>query len=165
MNPEEIKVKDFYEKLKKINANHWASWFFVGLCLLFLIIGCFAPAQAYFEAKDDVDFLMIMIASLVGPLTAYMRINWLTLYTEEQKGRAILDILKYYPVNRKEIKKYKIICMTKFMAKVSIVCMLAQIPATLYEYGSLSFINFLYIFVVAFAWPVVFNVSIIIHEK
>lgn len=165
MNPEETKVNEFYDRFKKVNVNGWADWFFVGLCLLFLVIGCMAPAQAYLEAGDDVEVLMVVIVSLVAPLTAYMRINALTLYTEDQKGREILDILKYYPVNRKEIKKYKIICMTKFMVKVAIVCMLAQIPATLYEYGSLSFINFLYIFVAAFAWPIVLNVIMIIREK
>lgn len=165
MNPEETKVKDFFEKLKKINTNSWASWFGVGLCLLFLVIGCVAPVQAYLEGKDDVDYLMIVIVSLVAPLTAYMRINALTLYTESQKGREILDIVKYYPISRKEIKKYKIICMTKFMAKVLPICMLAQIPATLYDYGKLSIINFLYIFAAVFVWPLVLNVIMIIYEK
>lgn len=165
MNPEATKVKEFYDKFKKLNMNDWASWFFVGLCLLFLVIGCAAPAQAYLEAGDDVEVLMVVMVSLVAPLTAYMRINSLTLYTENQKGREILDILKYYPVDKKEIKKYKIICMTKFMTKVSLVCMLAQMPATLYEYESLSLINFLYIFFATFAWPIVLNVIMIIHEK
>ena len=165
MNPEEIKVNRFFDKLKKIDTNSWASWFFVGLCLMFLVIGCAAPAQAYLEAKDNEGFLMIVIVSFVGPLTAYMRINPLTVYTENQKGRTILDLLKYYPVNKKEIKKYKIICMTKFMAKVLPFCMLAQIPATLYDYGQLSVINFLYIFLAVFVWPVLFNVVSIIFEK
>ncbi len=165
MNLEERKVEDFFEKFKKINTNSWASWFFVGLCLLFLVIGCAAPVQAYLEGKDDVGFLMIVIVSMVAPLTAYMRINPLTLYTEGQKGREILDIVKYYPINRREIKKYKIICMTKFMAKVLPFCMLAQIPATLYDYGKLSIINFLYIFVAVFAWPVIFNIVGIVFEK
>ena len=165
MNPEETKVKDFFKKLKKLNTNSWASWFVVGLCLMFLVIGCVAPVQAYLEGKDDAGFLMIVIVSLVAPLTAYMRINSLTLYTEGQKGREILDILKYYPINKKEIKKLKIICMTKFMAKVLPICMLAQIPATLYDYGKLSIINFLYIFIAVFAWPVVLNVIMIILEK
>ena len=162
---EKIKVNKFFDNFKKIDPNSWASWFFVGLCLLFLVIGCAAPAQAYWEAKDDGDFLMIIIVSMVGPLTAYMRINSLTLYTENQKGREILDLLKYHPIDRKEIKKYKIICMTKFMAKVLPFCMLAQIPATLYDYGKLSIINFLYIFVAVFAWPIIFNIVGIIFEK
>ena len=162
---EKIKVNKFFDNFKKIDPNSWASWFFVGLCLLFLVLGCAAPAQAYWEAKDDGDFLMIIIVSMVGPLTAYMRINSLTLYTENQKGREILDLLKYHPIDRKEIKKYKIICMTKFMAKVLPFCMLAQIPATLYDYGKLSIINFLYIFVAVFAWPIIFNIVGIIFEK
>ena len=165
MNSEQVKVKNYFDKFKKIDANSWASWFFVGFGLLFLVLGCAAPAQAYWEAKDDGDFLMIVIVSMVGPLTAYMRINSLTLYTENQKGREILDLLKYHPIDRKEIKKYKIICMTKFMAKVLPFCMLAQIPATLYEYGKLSFINFLYIFIAVFVWPVLFNIVGIIFEK
>lgn len=164
MNPEETKVNAFYDRFKKVNVNGWASWFFVGLCLLFLIIGCMSPAQAYSEASDA-GLLMIVIVSLVAPLTAYMRINALTLYTEAQKGREILDILKYYPVDKREIKKYKILCMTKFMAKVAIVCMLAQIPATLYEYGNLSLVNFIYIFFATFAWPIILNVIMIIREK
>jgi len=165
MNSEKRKVVDFFGKFKKTNTNSWASWFFVGLCLLFLVIGCAVPVQVYLEGKDDVGFLMIVIVSMVAPLTAYMRINSLTLYTEEQKGREILDIVKYYPISRKEIKKYKIICMTKFVAKVLPICMLAQIPATLYDYGKLSIINFLYIFVAVFAWPVVLNVVGIWIEK
>ncbi len=165
MNTEEIKVKEFYNRFKKIDPNSWASWFFVGLCLLFLVLGCAAPAQAYLEAKDDGDFLMIVIVSMVGPLTAYMRINSLTLYTENQKGREILDLLKYHPIDRREIKKYKIICMTKFMAKVLPFCMLAQIPATMYDYGKLSVINFIYILVATFVWPILFNVIGIIFEK
>lgn len=162
---EKIKVINFYNRFKKIDANSWASWFFVGLCLLFLVIGCAAPAQAYLVAEDNSAFLMIVIVSMVGPLTAYMRINSLTLYTENQKGREILDLLKYHPVDRREIKKYKIICMTKFMAKVLPFCMLAQIPATLYEYGKLSIINFVYILVAILVWPVLFNVVGIIFEK
>ena len=165
MNPEETKVKEFFEKLKKIDMNSWASWFFVGLGLLFLVIGCAAPAQAYLDIEDEAGKLMLVIISFTGPLTAYMRINQFTVYTENQKGRTILDLVKYYPINKKEIKRYKIVCMTKFMAKVLPICMLAQIPATLYDYGSISIINFLYIFVAAFVWPVVFNVIGIIFEK
>ena len=165
MNLEEVKTREFFKKLQKADANSWASWFFVGLCLLFLVSGCGVPAQAYVEAKDDAEFLMIVIVSFVGPLTAYMRINPLTVYTENQKGRAIFDLLKYYPVDKKEIKKFKIICMTKFMAKVLPFCMLIQIPATLYDYGKLSIINFLYIFVVAFVWPLVWNFVSICLEK
>lgn len=162
---EKIKVKRFFDDWKKIDTNSWASWFFVGLCLLFLVIGCVAPVQAYIEAKDTSDFLMVVIVSMVAPLTAYMRINSLTLYTENQKGRDVLDLLKYHPVDRREIKKYKIICMTKFMAKVLPICMLAQIPATIYEYGKLSILNFLYIFGAIFVWPVILNIAGIIFEK
>lgn len=165
MKTEETKVREFFEKLKKIDMNSWAAWFFVGLGILFLIIGCAAPAQAYFEAGDEVAVLMAVIVSFVGPFTAYMRINPFTVYTENQKGRTILDLVKYYPINKREIKKFKIFCMAKFMAKVLPFCMLVQIPATLYDYGKLSIINFIYIFVLAFAWPVILNIVGIAFEK
>lgn len=165
MNAEETKVREFFKKFQKIDTNSWAAWFFVGLGLLFLVIGCTAPAQAYLDIEDEAGKLMLVIISFVGPLTAYMRINPLTVFTENQKGRTIFDLVKYYPIDKKEIKKLKIIRMTKFMVKVLPFCMLAQIPATLYDYGTLSINNFLYIFVLAFVWPVVFNVVGILIEK
>lgn len=165
MNPEQIKIREFFKKLYSIDYKNWAAWFMLGLCVLFMLIGCVGPVQAYMEAKDSSDTIMLVILAYVGPFIAYMRIQPYTMYMENQKKRTFFELVKYYPVDKKEIKKMKTEYMIKFLVKLLPFCMLAQIPATLYDYGAVSIINFLYIIVVAFIWPVICGLAFIWLEQ
>lgn len=165
MDSEQIKVREFFKRFQNADTKSWVAWFFVGLGVLFMLIGCVGPAQAYMDTKDESNTIMLVILAYVGPFIAYMRIQPYIMYMENQKKRTFFELLKYYPIDKKEIKKMKTEYMIKFLVKLLPFCMLAQIPATIYDYGAVSIINFIYIIVVAFIWPVICGLAFIWLEQ
>ena len=165
MNPEQRKVREFFKRYQNKDTKSWATWFLICFFVFIMLIACVVPVQAYTEVKDSGDAILLVMLTFVGPAVACMRIQPYTMYMENQKGRQIFDLIKYYPIDKKEIKKMKTIYMIRFMTKLLPFCMLAQIPATIYDYGKLSVLNFLYILAIAFVWPVIMGMFAIWTER
>lgn len=168
MNIEEKKVREFFDEIANKGVFNSMVWIGCGFCVCFLVMLCFAPVQdmwiAYLDA-DEGSIMLMLILIIIGPSAAWLRIQPYTLYNENQRNRKVSELLQYHPIDPKEVKKLRIFYMARFMAKVAAVCMLVQIPITLGEYEMLSWTNFVYIVVVAFLWPVGFNVVSIVLKK
>jgi len=167
MNVEQIKVREFYKRFLHTNWSSTSMWFYEVLMVFIFLIACMIPAQEYIgrEASEEIDRIMCVVLGALGPAIACLRVLPYTMYTENQKGRAIYDLLKYYPVEKKEILKMKTMYMLKFMAKLLPVCVVAQIPATLWGYGTFTWMNFVFIIAVAFVWPVIWGLVAIWSER
>lgn len=167
VNPEQIKLQSFFRKFIKENWRSGGIWFLEGFLVFLFLIACVTPVQEYLggQASGDVDCVMLVLIGALGPAIAYMRIQPYTLYMENQKNRTIVDLLKYYPINRKEIKKMKTVYMIRFMAKLLPICILLQIPVTIWEYKTISWINVIFVVTAAFIWPIIWGMMAIWTEK
>lgn len=165
MSPEQTKVREFFKRFIQTNWRSAGMWFVEGFMVLIFLIACVMPVQEYISGEADLDRVMYVFYAFLGPAIAVLRVQPYTNYMENQKGRQIFDLLKYYPVEKKEIKKMKTMYMLKFMAKLLPVCMIAQVPATLWSYGPFTWINVLFIIAVAFVWPVLWGLVAIWTER
>ena len=119
---------------------------------------------------DEVDMMGWVMVLMFGPLAGLLYLRPYTsatemVYTNNAKNVRIIDKLKYLPISLKEIRKMKVIYLLKFYAKIAPFCMVLQILTSLYSYNEITWKNVLYIFVMAFAWPVVANLPMIFAER
>ena len=164
MNKEQSKVNKFFRKFTNGTINNTLSWFGAGGCIFVLIVASVLPIQLLLEdLHGNASLLLLMV--ICGPLAGSLRIMPYESYGTSPNNRKVSDILKYHPIQQTKVKKLKFLVLVRFMAKVAVVCMFMQIPVTLYEYGGLSWINFIYIVVTAFLYPVGVNGITILFEK
>ena len=151
MKLEETKIEEFFDRLLKNSMAKVGSWVLTGIFLFLIMILCLLPAQEIL-AEDG----WLMPAALLVMLTYLMltfRSRLYDQYNENQKSRFMTDILKYHPINRKEVWKHKIKKLVTFLAKVTGVGLVLQIVVALIAYQTISWLNFFYIIVYMFIFP------------
>lgn len=151
MNPEKIKVEKFFNRLWKNSAAKVASGFLTGIFLFLIMILCMLPAQELFA--EGWSLFMPGILVMFTWMMMFFRSAMYDQYNENQKSRLMADILKYHPINRKEVWKHKTKKLTTFLAKVTGVGLVFQILVSLIAYHSISWLNFFYIIVFLFGFP------------
>ena len=151
INSEQVKAEKFFNRLWKGSAAKAISWFLTGIFLFILMILNMIPVQAIFE--DDTPLLMSATQVMTAYLMIYFRSMIYDNYNENQKSRRMADILKYHPINRKEVWKHKTKNIALFLAKVTGVGVGFQIFGALIGYQSISWLNFFYAFVFNFVFP------------
>ena len=153
MNFEEVKAEKFFERLWNKSVSKAVSWFLIGIFLFIVMILCMIPAQEIWEETEDAPMLMPMVLTMLTYLMISFRVGPYDQYNENQKSRFMTDILKYHPINRKDVWKYKTKKLATFLAKVTGVGLACQILAALIAYQSISWLNFFYIIVFMFVFP------------
>lgn len=171
MTEEQKKVRKFYKDFQGWKMDIIGTWIGAGFLVLLMVIGCAVPAQEMFSiATGEADMLMWMMVLMFGPLAGFLYLRPYTsvtemVYTNSPKNVRIIDKLKYLPISLKEIRKMKLIYLLKFYAKIAPFCMGLQILTSLYSYGEITWKNVLFILIMAFAWPVVVNLPMILSER
>ena len=170
MTEEQKKVRKFYKELLGWKVDAIGTWIGAGMLVLFLLIGCSVPVQEMcFGATGEVDMMAWMMLLMFGPLAGFLYLRPYTsmtevVYTNRPKNVRIIDKLKYLPISLREIRKMKVIYLLKFYGKIVPFCMGLQILTSLYSYNEITWMNVLYILVMAFVWPVATNLPIILTE-
>ena len=155
MNSEKIKVEKFFKRLWDKSVSKAVSWFLVGLFIFLIMLLCMMPAQGLFVETEDSPWLMTGVLTMLSFMMVYFREMPYNQYNDNQKSRFMGEILRYHPINKKEIWKNKILKMVSFLAKVTGVGLVLQIVVSLIAYQSISWLNFFYIIVYVFGFPVV----------
>ena len=155
MNSEKIKVEKFFKRLWDKSVSKAVSWFLVGLFIFLIMLLCMMPAQGLLVETEDSPWLMPGVLTMLSFMMVYFREIPYNQYTENQKSRFMSEILRYHPISKKEIWKNKILKMVSFLAKVTGVGLVLQIVVSLIAYQSISWLNFFYIIVYVFGFPVV----------
>ena len=155
MNSEKIKVEKFFKRLWDKSVSKAVSWFLVGLFIFLIMLLCMMPAQGLFVETEDSPWLMTGVLTMLSFMMVYFREMPYNQYNDNQKSRFMGEILRYHPINKKEIWKNKILKMVSFLAKVTGVGLVLQIVVSLIAYQSISWLNFFYIIVFVFGYPVV----------
>lgn len=150
MKLEETKVEDYYDRLLKNSMAKVGSWVLTGIFLFFIMILCLLPAQEIFAENE---WLMPALLVMLTYLMLSFRSRLYDQYNENQKSRFMTDILKYHPINRKEVWKHKTKKLVTFLAKVTGVGLVLQIVVALIAYQTISWLNFFYIIVYMFIFP------------
>lgn len=164
MSSEQKQIREFFDRFTKHTMYSNGCWIGVWMCTGITVLMCFLPAQIMLEnLKENVSLLFILV--ICGPMAGSFRIMPYQAYGTAPNNRRVAEVIKYHPINRTEKKKMEVFYLIRFMTKAAVVCMIAQIPVTFYEYGELSWINFVYIFMVAFAYPVIVNALSVYFEK
>lgn len=151
MNSEQVKAEKFFNRLWKNSTAKVASWFLTGIFLFLIMILCMLPAQEMFA--EEWQLFMPSIVTMLTCMMMFFRSAIYDQYNENQKSRFMADILKYHPINRKEVWKYKTKKLTTFLAKVTGVGLVFQILVALIAYHSISWLNFFYIVVFLLGFP------------
>lgn len=155
MNPEQIKVEKFFNRLWGKSVSKVVAWFLIGLFVFLIMLLCMMPAQGLFVETEDSPWLIPGVLTMLSFMMIYFRDIPYNQYTESQKSRFMSEILRYHPINKKEIWKRKILNQVSFLGKVTGTGLFLQILVSLIAYQSISWLNFFYIIVFLFAFPMV----------
>lgn len=153
MNFEEVKATKFFERLSNKSVAKAISWFLIGIFLFLIIILCMIPAQEIWAETEDEPMLMPMVLTILTYLMISFRVSPYDQYNENQKSRFMVDILKYHPIDKTAVWKHKTKKLATFLAKVTGVGLAFQILVALIAYQSISWLNFFYIIVFLFVFP------------
>ena len=141
INREQIKVEKFFKRLYDKSVSKAVSWFLIGILLFCGIWLCMIPAQDVMTEDKFLSWALIFLSAMA----AAARVSPYQQYTENQKSRKMMDILKYYPISKKAIWKIKMKHLCIFQAKVTGVGLVIQIVASLIAYKTVTFDNIIYI--------------------
>ncbi len=165
MNVEQQKVRKIYKELSRKGTSFVFSWIVIALVMLMHLVYNFVPVQLLLEDWDGniIPFWMAITGVAIGNLRIYPFEG----YTENAKKRKFSEILRYYPIDRKEVKKMKLFYVARIMAKVSVVSLFVQLYFTHIDTSvqGISWENFVYVFIMSFVVPVAWNAVYIYFEK
>ena len=154
MNLEKIKVEKFFNQLWNKSVSKAVSWFLIGIFLFIIMILCMMPAQGLFVETEDSPWLMPGVLTMLSFMMIYFREIPYNQYTDNQKSRFMSEILRYHPIDKKEIWKHKMLKLVSFLGKVTGAGLILQIVMALIAYKSISWLNFFYIIVFLFVFPI-----------
>lgn len=149
MNQERIKAEKFFQKLWDKSLSKSLSWFIVGIFLFLIMIASMLPAQEIYADFEN----MAGALTILSFLAAAMRTAQFKQYTENQKSRTMKELLLYYPISKKVIWELKMRTLLLFLAKVTGIALLLQCVVSLIAYGEITWLNFFYIIMCVFLFP------------
>ncbi len=165
MNEEQRKVRKFYKQFLSWRSESIGVWIGAGFLVMFMLVGCAVPVQEILEGSGTNGSLMLVITMFSAILAGVLYLRPYQGYMENQKTETILSKLKYVPVDFKEIFRMKLTYMIRFFAIICPFCLMLQVLTSGYSYGEITWKNVAYVFVVAFVWPVLGNLWILLFDK
>lgn len=154
INKEQIKVEKLFQRLYDKSVKQVGSTVVIAIFQFLSTITFLMPVQSFFEAERlENPLFMPAMLTMFSFVMVSMRAMLFREYTECQKARKMIDILKYYPVCRKELWKAKMTNCVSFMAKMTCFGLVLQIGVTLLGYKEISWMNFVYIILCVFVLP------------
>lgn len=168
MSPEQTKVRKIYTDLSHQGFTFVGCWIGIGVFCLWHVFCFIVPIQLLLlEPAGSSDYHLTFWMTITGIMIGHLRIQPFESHTENQKTRKFSEILKYYPIDRKEVKKMKLFYVARIMAKVSVASLVVQLwwAYTEASVHGISWMNFVYVFMLSFVVPVVGNAIYIHFEK
>lgn len=165
MSTEQSKVRKIYTELSRKGTSFVFCWISIVPIMFMHLVYNFAPVQ-WLLGDWDGNFIPFWM-TLTGVAIGNLRIHPFEGYTENAKKRKISEILRYYPIDKKEVKKMKLFYVVRILAKVSVVSLLVQLYFTHIDTSvqGISWMNFVYVFIMSFVVPVAWNAVYIYFEK
>lgn len=163
MNSEQIKIRKFFDKLTNGTVSKTLTQMGMGFCVFLLLVISTCPAQDILMENNEILTdgsapLMPMLMGILGIFATYLRICSYEVYAENQQNCIIAEILRYHPIDMKEVKKMKIFYQFRFLVKLTVVALLLQLGVTYLAYKTISWINIGYIVLFVFLVPFFFEV-------
>lgn len=168
MSPEQSKVRKIYKELSRRSFSFVGCWIGIAVFCLWHVFLYIAPIQLLLsEQGQSSEHHLTFWMTITGVAIGNLRIHPFEGYTENTKRRKFSEILRYYPIDKKEVKKMKLFYVVRIMAKVSVVSLFVQLYFTHIEASvqGISWVNFVYVFIMSFVVPVAWNAVYIYFEK
>ncbi len=171
MTEEQKKVRKFYKDFQGWKVDTVGTWIGAGFLVVLMLIVCAIPVQEILsEVAEEMEAVSWMMLLLFGPLAGFLYLRPYTsvteiVYTNRAKNVRIIDKLKYLPIDLKEIRKMKVTYLLKFFAKLFPFALGLQFLTSIGSYGKITWMNVVYVLVVAFLWPVAVNLPAILAER
>lgn len=153
MNPEQVKINKFFNKLTVNGTQRTLAWIGIVCLIILIMLVCALPAQ---DIYSDIGEGMLIIPSVITMFSywmLYLRTSHYKTYIENQKGRIMTELLQYHPVSKKELWRKKTKCGFFFMAKITSVSLLIQLISSYANYGTISVFEFIHIILCVFLFP------------
>ena len=154
IDKEQEKVKKFFHKLYDKSVQKGVLLCVNGAIIFLLMILCLMPIQELFVDLEDSPWIIPGVLAMFSCFMTVIRTSFFKSYTENQKSRAMQEVLKYYPISKKAIWKHKMMDLLPFLAKVTGVGLFLQVIVALIVYKTVSWMNIVYVVVSVFFCPV-----------
>ena len=161
MDTEQEKVDKFFDRFIHIGGKRKLIEIGISVCIILLVAGCSIPMQDIIKNIEEYEIgaVLPMSMSIAGIFAAHLRIAAYETYTEKLNSLgSVLILLQYHPINRMRVMKIKIICQLRFLAKLTLVCLGVQLITTYVSYGTISWINFVYIIIFVLLLPAFYEI-------
>ena len=151
---EQIKADKFFHKLYDKSVQKSVLMCVNGAIIFLIMILCLMPIQELFVDLEDSPWIIPGVLTMFSCFMTVIRTSCFKSYTENQKSRAMQEVLKYYPISKKAIWKYKMMDLLPFLAKVTGVGLFLQVIVALIVYKTVSWMNIVYVVVCVFFCPI-----------
>lgn len=169
MNQEQQVVNDFFSKFKKYNTEILAmSWILIAICfmvhLVVVLVGYESMVQSTF-LFDKENRMTVGLLLFLSPILGFLRMFPYWTFNKNRKNTALNELLKYHPIDRKQICNMMCEKLIKFMLKLLLYNIVILVFMGLLRGEIISWIYLFYVFILTFVWPVIINIIWIYVKK
>lgn len=162
---QEQKIEQFFEEYYRVKkwdkqSNDIGAGIFIAIQILLMIF----PIQTLWEEENR----WILLTS-IGTLSFCAPLLYIASYRLVKEGQQNVQMLsqkiKYLPIDMQELKKWRIRLLLQWVKKSFLACMLIQLLFSLIIIHKISWVNVVYVSIVAFVIPMLSNGLLIWLEK
>lgn len=153
MNPEQLKINKFFNKLTVNGTQRTLAWIGIVCLIILTIMLCALPAQDIYSDIGEGPLIIPGVMTMFSYWMLYLRTSHYKTYIENQKGRIMTELLQYHPVSKRELWKEKNKCGFFFMAKITFAGLLIQLISSYANCETISVLDFIHIILCVFLFP------------
>lgn len=162
---QEQKIEQFFEEYYRVKkwdkqSNDIVAGIFIMIQILLMVL----PVQTLWEEENR----WILLTS-IGTLSFCAPLFYMASYRLVKEGQQNVQMLsqkiKYLPVDMRALKKWRIRLLLQWVEKSFLACMLIQLLFSLIIIHKISWMNVVYVSIVAFVIPMLSNGLLIWLEK
>lgn len=140
-------IAEFFHEFLSWRAESIGIWVGCGLLELLFIICMVVPVQA------DPDYELIFMAILMGGLGAIVYLQPYMVFMENGKSNSIYRKIKYFPVERAEVYRFRIKKLLRFLLIIIIPVGAIHLLAAQFAYGGICLMNVVVVIGAGFLLP------------
>ncbi|MBQ6787829.1 MAG: hypothetical protein IJO85_08910 [Lachnospiraceae bacterium] len=162
---QEQKIEQFFEEYYRVKkwdkqSNDIVAGIFIMIQILLMVL----PVHTLWEEENR----WILLTS-IGTLSFCAPLFYMASYRLVKEGQQNVQMLsqkiKYLPVDMRALKKWRIRLLLQWVEKSFLACMLIQLLFSLIIIHKISWMNVVYVSIVAFVIPMLSNGLLIWLEK
>lgn len=102
---------------------------------------------------------------LLGYLAPYIYTYYYRIYSKSEKKQSIYDIIKYLPISIRDIRKYQVRMVMRFLAVGGTIIFVTRMLLDIFAYRNVSILTVLTALTIAYIGPFLTNLIVIYVTK